>query len=281
MEFPMPPSRLAGLLVLALASSTRPLAAQRNNSEADDARWLDDCRNGRNGDRDRGRACEVRNVPVHLTDRALDIDGRENGGIHVEGWDGDSVRVTARIQATARDDGSARDLLNDVKIKSDGRSISSDSPRSWGRSENVSVTYMVHVPRKFDLRLEAHNGGIGVAGVTGRMSLETTNGSVSLVEIGGDVRAHTQNGSLNVQLAGTKWEGRGLDAETQNGSVRMAIPSDYAAQIETGTVNGRMSTDFPITVQGRIGRTLTLPLNGGGAPIRAMTTNGSVSLTRR
>lgn len=277
----MPPSRLAGLLVLALASSTRPLAAQRNNSEADDARWLDDCRNGRNGDRDRGRACEVRNVPVHLTDRALDIDGRENGGIHVEGWDGDSVRVTARIQATARDDGSARDLLNDVKIKSDGRSISSDSPRSWGRSENVSVTYMVHVPRKFDLRLEAHNGGIGVAGVTGRMSLETTNGSVSLVEIGGDVRAHTQNGSLNVQLAGTKWEGRGLDAETQNGSVRMAIPSDYAAQIETGTVNGRMSTDFPITVQGRIGRTLTLPLNGGGAPIRAMTTNGSVSLTRR
>ena len=116
----------------------------------------------------------------------------------------------------------------------------------------------IRAQRKFDLRLEAHNGGIGVAGVTGTMSLETTNGSVNLVEIGGDVRAHTQNGS-----------------------VRMAIPSDYAAQIEMGTVNGRMSTDFPVTLQGRIGHNLTLPLNGGGAPIRAMTTNGSVSLTRR
>ncbi len=277
----MRPNHLVALLALALAASSLPLAAQRNNWVSDDARWLDDCRNGGNGDNDRGRACEVRGVPVHLTGRTLEIDGRENGGIHVDGWDGDSVRVTARIQANARDDAGAQNLIKDVRIKTDGRSIAADSPRSWGRNESVSVTYMVQVPRKFDLRLEAHNGGIGIAGVTGRMTLETTNGSVNLVEIGGDVRAHTQNGSLNVQLAGTKWDGRGLDAETQNGSVRMAIPDNYAAQIVTGTVNGRMSTDFPVTLQGRIGRTLTLPLNGGGATIRAMTTNGSVSLTRR
>ena len=274
-------NHLTALVVIALASPALSLAAQRNNRDSDDARWLDECRNGWNGNSDRGRACEVRAVPLHLTRRALDIDGRENGGIHVDGWDGDSVRVTARIQANARDDAGARDLLRDVRIKTDGRSIVSESPRSWGRNESVSVTYMVQVPRRFDLRLEAHNGGIGVAGVTGRMTLETTNGSVNLVEIGGDVRAHTQNGSLNVQLAGTKWDGRGLDADTQNGSVRMAIPGDYAALIETGTVNGRMSTDFPVTLQGRIGGTLSLPLNGGGAPIRAMTTNGSVSLTRR
>ena len=277
----MRPNHLAALIVLALALPALPLAAQQDSRDSDDARWLDECRNGWNGNSDRGRACEVRTVPVHLAGRALDIDGRENGGIHVDGWDGDSVRVIARIQANARDDDGARELLKNVRIKTDGRSIVSDSPRSWGRNESVSVTYMVHVPRRFDLRLEAHNGGIGVAGVTGRMNLETTNGSVNLVEIGGDVSAHTQNGSLNVQLAGTKWDGRGLDAETQNGSVRMAIPGDYAALIETGTVNGRMSTDFPVTLQGRIGRTLSLPLNGGGAPIRAMTTNGSVSLTRR
>ena len=84
-----------------------------------------------------------------------------------------------------------------------------------------------------------------------------------------------------MQLAGDKWDGRGRDAETQNGSVRMAIPGAYAAHFEAGTVNGRMNTDFPITVQGRIGRRLSFPLTGGGAPIRAMTTNGSVTLSRR
>ena len=268
------------LLVVALALSAAPLSAQRS-TDTDDSRWLSDCRGGWSGDTERGRACEVRNVPVKLSGHALDIDGRENGGIHVVGWDGDSVRVIARIQASARDDAAARDLITDVQIVVDGKRISADSPRSRGRNENVSVAYMVFVPRRFDLQLEAHNGGLGVTGVAGKMDLQTTNGSVSLTDVGGDVHARTQNGSLNLQLAGARWDGAGLDAETQNGSVRMGIPSAYAAQIETGTVNGRMTTDFPITVQGRIGRRLSLPLNGGGTPIRAMTTNGSVTLSRR
>ena len=256
-----------------------PLAAQRYSDNTDD-RWLASCRDGWNGDDDRGRACEVRVVPVRLSGRALEIDSRENGGVRVFAWEGDSVRVTARIQANARTDDAARDMIKDVKINADGRRITADGPRSW-RNENWSVSYMVFVPRRFDLTLEAHNGGLGVTGVTGKLDLRTQNGSVNLTEVGGDVRARTQNGSVNVELAGAKWDGAGLDAETENGSVRMGIPSSYAAQIETGTVNGRMNTDFPITVQGRIGRRLSLPLNGGGATLRAITTNGSVSLSRR
>jgi DUF4097 and DUF4098 domain-containing protein YvlB len=268
---------LPALLLLAAAC---PLHAQRS-SDYDDGRWLDNCRDGWGGDDNRGRACEVRNVPVKLSGRALDIDGRENGGIRVVGWDGDSVRVTARIQVSARDDDAARDLLKAQKINFDGRRISSEGPRAWGRYENVSVSFVVYVPRHFDLQLDATNGGLGVTGVTGKMDLRTTNGGVTLTDIGGDVRARTQNGGVNVLLAGAKWDGAGLDVETQNGSVRMGIPSAYAAQIETGTVNGHVNTDFPVTVQGRISHRLSLPLNGGGTPIRAITTNGSVTLSRR
>jgi DUF4097 and DUF4098 domain-containing protein YvlB len=270
-------SSLLSLIVFAAAS---PLSAQRT-SEYDDERWLDNCRHGWNGDDDRGRACEVRVVPLKLSGRALDVDGRENGSIRVVGWNGDSVRVTARIQANARTDGAAADLLKDVRINADGRRISADGSRSWGRNESWSVSYVVFVPHRFDLQLEAHNGSLGVTGVAGKMDMRTENGSVNLSDVGGDVRARTQNGSLNVQLEGSKWDGAGLDAETENGSVRMGIPSSYAAQIETGTVNGHMSTDFPITVQGRIGRRLSLPLNGGGTTLRAITTNGSVSLSKR
>jgi DUF4097 and DUF4098 domain-containing protein YvlB len=84
-----------------------------------------------------------------------------------------------------------------------------------------------------------------------------------------------------VQLSGTKWDGTGLDAETRNGSVRLAVPEQYAAQLETGTVNGSIRTDIPVTVSGRISRQLSIPLGGGGRTIRAMTTNGSVQITRR
>ena len=282
----MPASRLSALLALLTFLSTVPAAAQRG-TEMDDSQWLDSCRSGWGGwggwggDDNRGRACEVRVVPVRPARRALEIDGRENGGIRVFSWDGDSVRVTARIQATARDDAAARDLIKDLRVTSDGPRIQADGAHDRGRKESVSVSYVVYVPRRFDLQLDAHNGSLGVSGVAGKLDLRTTNGSVALVDVGGDVRAHTMNGSLNVQLAGDKWDGRGLDAETQNGSVRLAIPAAYAAHFEAGTVNGRMNTDFPITVQGRIGRSLSFPLNGGGAPIRAITTNGSVTLSRR
>jgi hypothetical protein len=266
------------LSAAALLFAAVPLHAQRY-SDDDNARWLEQCQNNWNSDRDRGRACEVRNVPARLTARALEIDGRENGGIRVQGWNGDSVRVTARIQAWDDDDAAANSLLKEIRITSDGRRISAEGPSNGWHRRNWSVSYMVWVPRTFDLTLEANNGGLGVTGVRGKLDLRTTNGGVSLDDVGGDVHARTQNGGLNVNLAGNQWEGAGLDAETQNGGVRVSIPQKYAATLETGTVNGSMQTDFPITVQGKISRRLTLPLNGGGKTIRAMTTNGGVRLT--
>ncbi|MDB4915662.1 MAG: hypothetical protein JWM95_3306 [Gemmatimonadetes bacterium] len=269
-------------LALAVASGCLPARAQRT-ADSDD-RWLENCRDNW-GDRDRGRACEVRDVAVRVSGRFIEVDGQANGGVRVVGWDGSDVKVTARLQGNARSDGSARDLLKDVRIGMDGNTLRADGPRGWsgrGRdSENWSVSYLIMVPRHFDLRLGANNGSLNVAGVNGTMDLRTTNGSVVLSEVGGDVRARTQNGSLTVELSGGKWEGAGLEAQTQNGAVRMGIPSKYAATIETGTVNGHVSTDFPVTFRGRITRQLSLPLNGGGTVLRATTQNGSVTLSER
>jgi hypothetical protein len=226
--------------------------------------------------------CEVRTVPVRLSERALEIDGRLNGSVHAQGRDDDSVQVTVRLQAWASSEVEASALLKDVQVIADGRSIRAEGPRRgrWNR-DDWSASYVVRVPRRFDLSFEAMNGSLGVSGVTGRLELRTMNGSVTLTDVGGDVHARTQNGSLNVQLTGTRWEGNGLDAETQNGGVRLAIPESYAAVLETGTVNGSIETDFPVTLQGRISRRLILPLNGGGKTLHAMTTNGSVRIARR
>ena len=268
-------------LAAALLASALPLSlsAQRT-AISSDAEWLDHCRN--DWDDDRGHACEVRNVPVRLSGRALAIDGRQNGSIRVQGWDGDSVRVTARLQANGRSDAEATALLHDVRVTADGRTVRSEGPSGFGGYRtDWSASYVVWVPRRFDLTLDANNGSLGVAGVTGKLDLRTTNGSVALSDVGGEVHARTQNGSLNVELAGKGWDGAGLDAETQNGSVRLMVPEQYAAQLETGTVNGRINTDIPITVQGRISRQLSVPLNGGGRTVRAMTTNGSVRISER
>ena len=268
------------LLVAAALGAALPFPLLAQRAMTSDAEWLDNCRN--NWGDDRGHACEVRDVPVRLSGRAIEVDGRQNGSIRVQGWDGNEVKVTARLQANAESDADAQALLKDIRITSDGRRVSAEGPNAdRGYRAGWSASYVVMVPRRFDLSLDAYNGSLGVDGVTGKLDLSTHNGSVTLTDVGGDVHARTQNGSLNVQLAGTSWSGDGLDAVTQNGSVRLAVPASYAATLETGTVNGRINTDIPITVQGRISRQLSVPLNGGGKTIRAMTTNGSVNISRR
>ena len=267
------------LATLILAATT--LAAQSRGSAESDAEWLENCRNRNYGSRwDAGHACEVREIAVRRDVRSLSVDGSENGGVSVTGWDRDSVHVSARIQTSAGTQAEAERLLREIRLETTGGTIRSAglngsmSRRSW------AVSFDVYVPRHMDLDLRARNGGVRVQDVVGRMTLETENGGIALLGAGGDVRAHAQNGGLNVRLTGTRWEGAGLSAETENGGVRMVVPERYSARLETGTVNGGMRTDFPITVSGSISRHLSLTLGSGGAPVRATTTNGGVILER-
>ena len=84
-----------------------------------------------------------------------------------------------------------------------------------------------------------------------------------------------------MELVGDFWDGTGLDVETRNGGVKLEIPEGYSAELETGTVNGRVSIDFPVTVQGQIGRQIRATLGAGGAPVRVRTTNGGVTVSHR
>jgi DUF4097 and DUF4098 domain-containing protein YvlB len=113
------------------------------------------------------------------------------------------------------------------------------------------------------------------------MEFTTTNGGISLDQVGGDVRAETTNGGVNARLAGNTWKGRGLDLRTTNGGVSVSIPRGYNARLETGTTNGGMNIDFPITVQGLIGKRIETQLGSGGPLVRVVTTNGGVKISQR
>jgi hypothetical protein len=262
--------------LLALLLVAAPAAAQDPSRAA--AEWLDDCRNGRWGGDD-ARACAVREVTLPRRAR-LAVDGGRNGGIQVHGWDRDEVRLVARLQAQAGRDADARALLERIRVDTDGV-IRADGPRMDGDRGSWSASFDLYVPRRTDLELETENGGIRVSDVDARVRFTAGNGGVTLTDLAGDVQGTTRNGGLQVALGGGRWQGAGLDVRTGNGGVRLAIPSGYDAELETGTVNGPFEVDFPMTVSGRIGRTLRTRLGEGGAPVRVSTTNGPVSIRRR
>lgn len=261
-------------LVLALLLPAAAMAQRSPRSAAD---WLDDCRDGRwSGDGD--QACDVRETTIPVRSGALRVDGRENGGVAVYGWDRNEIKVVAKLQARARSKRDAEDLLKEIEIRTSG-DIRADGPNT-GRRESWSVSYDVYVPRRTDLDLATHNGGVHIADVDGTIRFDAVNGGVSLDGLAGDVRGATENGGVRVSLVGDRWRGAGLDVRTQNGGVTVSVPDRYNAELETGTVNGHMSIDFPITVSGRLYRDVSTRLGTGGAPVRVRTTNGGVNIRR-
>jgi DUF4097 and DUF4098 domain-containing protein YvlB len=255
------------LLVLLVGS---PLAAQSEKSLG--------CENGSRGGRQQ-RHCEMREFPVAAASR-ISVDGRTNGGISVKGADRNDMLVRARVDAWAPTEAEARAIATQISIQTSGQ-IRADAP-DFGDGRGWAVSYEIFVPRRTDLSLKAHNGGIAIADVRGEVQFDVHNGGVSLKRMGGSVHGKTVNGGVSVDLDGPRWEGSELDVAATNGGVSLSVPENFSARLEARTVNGRVSVDFPGAVQGNgNGREISMTVGGGGPLVRAVTTNGGVSIRRK
>ena len=223
--------------------------------------------------------CEIREQTLALSGGAIAIDGKQNGGVSVKGWDQNQVLVRARVQTGAPTAGEAQGLSRQIRIETGGAKIFASGPE-MRKDYNWNVSYEVFVPRRADLSIETHNGGIAIADVNGRIDFTALNGGVVLRRVGGAVRGSTTNGGLVIELTGDRWDGDSMDVSTTNGGIVMSVPENYSANLQTGTVNGSVSVDFPVTVQGRINKQIAVNLGSGGAMVKAMTTNGGVHLKR-
>jgi DUF4097 and DUF4098 domain-containing protein YvlB len=261
------------VLAAVLAVVVLPVVAAADEwKTVEDDRW---CRDGHWND-DSEAYCEVREITLPADRDVIRVDGGANGGIEVEGWDKNEIRIRVKVKAWSREDEEeARETVGKIVVVTDGRDIRAEGPK-MGRREGWAVSFRLMVPKKSNLDLEATNGGIAVSDVEGEIVLDTTNGGLSIANLSGDVRGRTTNGGLHVQLTGNAWKGEGLDVVSTNGGVDLEIPEGYSAELETGTVNGGIEVDFPVTVQGRIGKSFKATLGEGGAMIRVKTTNGGV-----
>ncbi|MEZ5344895.1 MAG: DUF4097 family beta strand repeat-containing protein [Pyrinomonadaceae bacterium] len=224
-------------------------------------------------------ANDLREVTIPRTD-LLTVDGKKNGGISVKGENRSDILIRACIRSWADDQQKADAIAKNTRINTSGviQAENSDS------DANYSVSYQILVPRNTNLKLTAHNGGVSIEAVQGNLNFATVNGGVKLSEVGGSVTGKTTNGGVKVDLSGNRFNGSGLNVETTNGGVKLSLPSNFAADIETGTVNGGLKSDFEeLQVEKKdrsYGRNnkVSASINGGGPKIRVVTTNGGVKI---
>ena len=239
------------------------------------------CRDWRGDERLQGH-CEIKEQRLP-SGGIISVDGKRNGGISIKGWDQNEILVRSRIQTQAPTQAEADQLASQVRVETAGLSVHAEGPESRDDYQWF-VSYEIFVPRRSDLSLTAHNGGISIEDVTGRIDFRTMNGGVRLRRLGGAVRGSTTNGGVHVELVGARWDGEELSVQTTNGGVHIEMPDNYSARFETSTVNGNVRSDFPINVplteRGRLPKEISVDLGSGGPAIRAKTINGGVRITK-
>jgi hypothetical protein len=197
-----------------------------------------------------------------------------NGTVDVQGWDRNVVEVHAVKTAKEKESDLERVSI-EVDARPDAVSIATRYPQNEG--VEVAVEYTVHVPHGAHVEhIGTVNGTLRISGIENVEDVHTVNGNIEMFEAGGSVHAHTTNGNVHLELAHLQ-DKTGATAETTNGSLVLAVPSDLQAEVEARCLNGNFSSEIPITmestqrpreVHGKLGR--------GGAPIHLRTVNGGI-----
>ena len=148
------------------------------------------------------------------------------------------------------------------------------------QNNDVKVRFTVRVPHGVRFAGRSVNGQVEAQGLHGPLALATVNGSATFTTSSYG-EAATVNGSIRGTMGAAGWH-EGLTFHTVNGSITLELPPDFSAAVRASTVNGEISTDFPLSATGRISRRhVTGTIGAGGRRIDLSTVNGSVRLRRR
>lgn len=220
--------------------------------------------------------------------QTIEIKG-VNGGIKAEYAPGADAQVTARKSAFRSD-------VNSVHVEavptSDGVTICAVYPGEGGRpneckpgdggrmntrNNDVRVEFTVRVPKGVRLLAKTVNGGVEANGLQSDIYAHTVNGKIRLTTTA-LASAQTVNGGIEVTMGNASWN-EPLAFTTVNGSIDLTVPAGVNADVHASTVNGALTTDFPLTVSGRWGpKSLNGRIGSGGRELKLTTVNGGIRL---
>lgn len=147
-------------------------------------------------------------------------------------------------------------------------------------NNDVNVKFTIRVPAGVRFVGRTVNGDVEAESLSGPVDVGTVNGSVtfSTTSYG---EASTVNGSIKAAMGSTDWTDV-LDFSTVNGSITIDLPTNLSTEVRARSLNGEISTDFQMTVTGRVNpQRLDGTIGAGGRSLELNTVNGSVRLRKR
>jgi DUF4097 and DUF4098 domain-containing protein YvlB len=134
---------------------------------------------------------------------------------------------------------------------------------------------------KGDIRLRTGDGGIEARDLDGKVEADTGDGHIRLAGRFEALNVKTGDGSVNTQVLPGSKMASSWTLRTGDGSVDIALPADFQANIDATTGDGHISLGVPVTVEGTFSRSeVRGKMNGGGQTLTIHTGDGSIRLTK-
>jgi DUF4097 and DUF4098 domain-containing protein YvlB len=118
------------------------------------------------------------------------------------------------------------------------------------------------------------SGNVIARNVHGDSDLKTSGGDIRAT-IDGKIAAHTSGGDVTAELVG---ENRGISVSSSGGDLTVRVPKGTTGELDAATSGGSVRTELPVTTTELGEHKLTGTINGGGNPIYARTSGGSIKV---
>ncbi len=200
-----------------------------------------------------------------------------NGNVTITGWDRNEVQIDAVKKANEQQ--KLAEARIEVETSSDSVSIKTKYPEHRTNNNPASVTYELHVPRGARLDgIDLVNGSLTITQCSGDLKASLVNGSSNIRDLAGRADISSVNGSVNAFYSSLN-NVHDIRLKSVNGSVKLGLPPSPNADVSVSTVNGGITTDFPLQVQGKfVGHHIDGKLGNGGTRIEISNVNGSVKI---
>lgn len=204
-----------------------------------------------------------------------------NGSIEIIAWD--KAEVSLEAEKSAKNEDALGRMHLKIESSPSKLFIKTELEKSWKFWDhaNAQVHYKLMVPAGVSLeKIDVVNANIHVTGIQGAVNLDTVNGSIDARELSGPGEFETVNGSIVVAYAKLPASTDEISLDTVNGSCTLKLPANAAFTLDADTVNGRVSCDFPITLQKSGKHDLRGIVGTGGPSIELDSVNGSLTVAK-
>ena len=225
----------------------------------------------------------------------------EGGDITVQTADAGEVRIVAKEAIRASSEKEADELLTklDLTFEQKGDDVTVESKYEkmsagfhFGSWPPVQVSFVITVPKSYNLNLHTSGGDIGVASVTGNVRARTSGGDLKFARIDGELDAATSGGDVSL-VEGTaraklttsggdirvERAGGPTEVSTSGGNINLDSVADLIGATTSGgnihaAITGPIKHDTVLSTSG--GQVKVKVVKDAGFELDASTSGGDV-----